>query len=268
MGNSTTAEFSMLLWLLGALVMALALHLSNGWVRRKQKSERLLQHWPPLLLAAASLGIGLCSALVLCMQAEALPFPVGYRFVAAAGLLAAAVVGCMPIVLMQARSQAGWVLFLSGALLALVATGLEIGWVWAAGFRPDVVWRREFVGGAVVLQLMGLAPVPWLAFAEAFQASERRLMWRLGALCLAALTVMGGQTVMLLAAGVVNLRGSVYQSEMPGTVLSLVFGVLVPLVLAALSLDLWMRIRQDRHRGRSEFNPKKRRKRRHRIRAL
>lgn len=268
MSDSSTAEFSMLLWLLGALVMALAAHLSNGWVRRKQLSAALLQHWPALLLAAGALGTGLCAAMVLCMQAEALSFPVGYRVVVALGLLAGAFVGCIPVVLLQALSARSWMLVLSGVLLAAVATGLEFGWVWAAGFRPGVLWRNELVGGAVVLQVLGLSVAAWLSFSEASQASDRRLMWRLGAVSLAALTVMGGQTVMLLAAGVLGQRGSVYQSEMPGTVLSLVFGVLVPLALAAMSLDLWLRRQQRKQRGHGDFNPQKRRKRRHRARQL
>lgn len=268
MSDSSTAEFSMLLWLLGALVVALALHLSNGWVRRKQVSPPLHRHLPALALSAGALGTGLCAAMVLCMQAEALSFPVGYRVVAALGLLAAAMVGCMPVVLMQAASSRGWVLMLSGTLLAAVAVGLEFGWVWAAGFRPGVLWRTDLAGGAAVLQVLGLSIAAWLSSSEASKASERRVLWRLAAVGLAALTVMGGQTLMLLAAGVVSQRGSVYQSEMPGTVLSLIFGVLVPLGLAAMSLDLWLRRQQRHQRGHGNFNPLKRRKRRHRTRPL
>ena len=268
MTDSSTAEFSMLLWLLGALVMGLAAHLGQAWVRMTQRGPTLLRQWPALLLGSSALGAGMCSALVLCMQAEALSFPVGYKVMAALGLWAAAIVGCLFAVALTAFSTRSWVLFGSGTLLAGVVMGLEFGWVWAAGFRPGVLWRDELVGGAAVLQIIGLALANWLAFSQACQASERRPLWRLAASALVALTVMGGQTVMLLAAGVLGQRGSVYQNELPGTVLSLVFGVLVPLVLAAMSLDLWLRRSQRSPRGHADFNPPKRRKRRQRVRLL
>jgi NO-binding membrane sensor protein with MHYT domain len=268
MTESSTAEFSMLLWLLGAVVAGLAAHLSQGWVRMAQRGPRLLRQWTALLLASGTMGAGLCAGLVLCMQAEALSFPVGYRVWAALALWAGALLACLPSVLLQAYSARGWVLLGSGTLLAAVAMGLEFGWVWAAGFRPGVLWRNDLVGAAAVLQLIGLAVAAWLAFSQASQDSDRRVLWRLGSAALVALTVMAGQTVMLLAAGVLGQRGSVYQSELPGTVLSLVFGVLVPLVLAAMALDLWLRRTQRKQRGQDHFNPKKRHKRRHRVRQL
>lgn len=260
-------DFSLLLWLLATLVAALAVHLSQGWVRWAQRGPGLRQQWRALLLAAGVLGAGLTSATVLCMQAQPLPFPVGYRALAALGLWLGATLVCLPLVALPARVQRGWVLLGVGALLALLALGLQAGWVWAAGMRPGVLWRHELVAAAAVLLIIGLALAQWLAQAAAIQASERRMVWRMAAALLAALTLMAGQQVMTAAAALSTQRGSLFHDQLAGTVLSLVCGVLVPLVLATMALDLWLRKKQT-HRGEGGVYPHQRRKRRQRIRTL
>ena len=79
---------------------------------------------------------------------------------------------------------------------------------------------------------------------------------------------MAGQTLVSIAAGVNEQRGSMFENQLHGTVLSLVCGVLVPLAMAALALDLRLRRRQRPRRGEAGLQLKKRRKRRQRIRTL
>jgi Na+/glutamate symporter len=79
---------------------------------------------------------------------------------------------------------------------------------------------------------------------------------------------MAGQTRLMFAGGMHSQQGSVYQGELPGTVLCLVCGVVVTLVMAAMSLDLLLRRQQRSQRHLKDFSPHKRRKRRHRIRQL
>lgn len=261
-------EFSILLWALGASVAALAVHLSQGWVRVAQRGESLRREWRALLLAAGVLAVGLISALVLGLQAQALNFPVGYRWWALAGL-PVAVLLVLPVVLLAAVGLRAWAQGASAGLLALAWLGLLLGWIWAAGFRPGVVWRTELAGAAVVLLLAGLLVAQWMTHSDASQASPHRTLWRMGAATLAALALMGGLQVLALAAGLQTQAASVYAGQLSGAVLSLVAGVLVPLALVALTLDLWLRRRQqgDR-RSHHGFNPVKRRKRRHKIRTL
>lgn len=261
-------EFSLLLWALGVFVAALAMHLGQSWVRRAQRGESLRHEWRGLLLAATVLGLGLTSAVELGMQAQALSFPVGYGWLAVAALLPAAVLACAPAVLAAAYSARTAVLFGSGALLALAVLALQAGWVWAAGFRPGVLWRVEFVAAAAVLATVGLGLAQWMALAPVFQSSPRRSMWRIAAAALAALALMAGLQLMSLAAGLHTQGASSHSGELPGTMMSLVCGVIVPLALVALMLDLWLRRHQHRQRGHGNFNPTHRRKRRHKIRTL
>jgi len=261
-------EFSVLLWALGVFVAALAMHLGQGWVRMAQRGPTLRHEWRALLLAATVLGLGLTSAVELGMQAQALSFPVGYRWLAVAALLPAAVLACAPAAVAAVFGARTVALFGSGALLALAALALQAGWVWAAGFRPGVLWRVELVAAAAVLAVVGLALAQWIAFAPAFHDSPRRSLWRIAAAVLAALTLMAGLQLMSLAAGLHTQGASSHNGELPGTVASLVCGVIVPLALVALMLDLWLRRHQRRQRGHGDFNPMQRRKRRHKMRTL
>lgn len=261
-------EFSALLWVLGAVVAALAVHLGQGWVRMAQRGSTLRQEWRALLLAAAVLGLGVTSAIELGMQAQALLFPVGYGWLAMALLLPAAVLACAPAAVAAVFGARPVALFASGALLAMATLALQAGWVWAAGFRPGVLWRVELVGAAAVLAVVGLALAQWIAFSPLFHLSPRRRLWRIAAAVLAALTLMAGQQLMSMAAGLDTQAASSHNGELPGTVMSLVCGVVVPLALVALTLDLWLRRHQRRHRGHGNFNPAQRRKRRHKMRTL
>lgn len=261
-------EFSLLLWALGAFVAALAMHLAQGWVRVAQRGPVLRHEGRALLMAAAVMGLGLTSAVELGMQAQALSFPVGYRWLAVAALLPAAALACAPAVVAAVFSARKGALFASGALLAAAALVLQAGWVWAAGFRPGVLWRVELVAAAAVLATAGLALAQWIALAPVFQASPRRVLWRIASAALAALSLMAGLQLMSMAAGLLTQGASSFNGELPGTVVSLFCGVVVPLGLVALMLDLWLRRHQRRHRGHGDFNPAQRRKRRHKVRTL
>lgn len=270
--NAAEAEFSVVLWALGGVVAGLAVHLGQGWVRMAQRGVSLRRAWRALLLASAVLGLGLSAALELGMQALPLPFPVGYRWLSAALLLPLALLACAPavvaVMLGGQGARARLVLLGSGALLAAATLALQAGSVWAAGFRPGVLWRVELVAAAAVLLAVGLALAQWVGHAAVFQASRRRALWRVGAAALAALTVMAGQPLMALAAGLQTQAASSFDGELPGAVLSLVCGVVLPLVLVALILDLWLRRHQRRQRRHGDFNPGQRRKRRHKARTL
>ncbi|MDP2007120.1 MAG: hypothetical protein Q8K45_15690 [Rubrivivax sp.] len=266
--STDPAEFSALLWAVGVFVAALAVYLGQGWVHMARRSAAPRRAWRALLVAAAVLGVGLTSALEVGMQAHALPFPVGYRWLAVAVLVGVAVLACAPAVVVAAGSSQVAPLLASGGLLAAAVLGLDAGWVWAAGFRPGVVWRLDLVLAAAVLAAAGLAVSQWLAFAPAFQDRRRRRAWRVAAALLAALTLMLGQQVMSWAAGLHTQVVSSHLQELPGWVLSLVCGALVPLVLVALLLDLWLRRQQRREHHDDGYKPQPRRKRRHKVRTL
>lgn len=265
MMDSPELEFSLLLWILGAWVATQAFHLSAGWVRQARHAAGLLGRWRALAVAAAVLGTGLSAATVLCMQAQALGFPVGYRAPAVLALWLAGALASLPLLALAAHSPRALVLVAAGTLLAALAAGLEMGWVWAAGFRPGVQWPQDQVLAAAGMAAAGLSWAQWLAFSAA--GKHRR--WRFAAAGLAGLSLMACLQLLSDAADLQTQRGSLFHDALTGgTELSLVCGVLVPLVLAGMSLDLWLRRGHGGPHDEQGPNPPKRRRRRYRHRAL
>jgi NO-binding membrane sensor protein with MHYT domain len=248
-------EASLLLWTLAALVTALSGHLGLGWVGQAQRRAVQGLPWPALLRAAAALGTGLCSAEVLALSAEALKFPIGFRMVLVPALWLGAIVGSLPMVVWLARSQNALALLGGGLLLASLMGAMQLGWINAAGFRPGPRWQPGYAGAAALLEAVGCTVAVWMAFAQTVQTSPRRRIWQAGAAVALALTLVAGQLLLGMAAGLLAQTGSVYLREVPATVLSLVCGVLVPLGGAVMTLELALRERKTRR--------KRRRRRRH-----
>ena len=268
MDDLNPADFSLLLWTLSLLVAGLCWHLSNGWLRMAQRGPNLRSQGRALALSAAALGTGLNAATVLGLTAQPLAFPVGFNALGGLGLVLGASLLCLPVVALPAGATRPWRLLLSGALLAAVALGLQAGWVLAAGFRPGVLWRTEVLAAAATVLLVGLMMARWMAFSDVTEASPQHVAWRLAAAVLGAFTVMAGQQLVCVAAGLSAQRGSLFENQLHGTVLGLVCGVLVPLVMAAMGLDLWLRRQQRPRRGEAGLQPTKRHKRRQRMRTL
>lgn len=266
MTEPSPADFSLLLWVLALLVAGLAWHLSNTWIRLAQKGPTLRSQWPELARAAASLGLGLNAALVLGLQAQPLAFALGFHAFAALGLVVSAFALAALVVALPAGANGTWRLLASGALMAGLSLGLQMGWVMAAGFKPGVLWRPVPLAAAGVLLVTGLAMARWLAFSAPCEASPRRQVWRLGAALLGALTLLGGQVLVSIAAGLGAQRGSMFELHLHGLLLSLVCGVLVPLIMGALSLDLWVQARQ--RRSDAALHPRRRYRKRRRMRTL
>lgn len=263
-------DSSLLLWLLAAVVAILSMHVAQGWVLIARRQEPVWKQWPALLAAGCVLGTGICSAMLLAVSAQGLIFAIGYQFLPTAGLWLGAMLLCTAVAAWWSAAQRGWLLLASGPVLAAIAAGCQFGWLWAAGFRPGIIWRLEFAAAACILLTIGLSAGAWLSFSSFSKDSRRPALWRLGSAALLGLALAGGQELLIYAAGLMFQQGSIYQNQMPGSVLSLLAGVLLPLVLAVMVIDLLLRrpIRRRRRDGSDQFNPQKRRKRRHRIRTL
>jgi NO-binding membrane sensor protein with MHYT domain len=243
-------ESSLLLWTLAALVAALSGHLGLGWVRQAQRRVTPHRPWPALLRAAAVLGTGLCSAVVLALSAEALKFPLGFRAVLVPALWLGAIVGSLPLALCLSGARHGLALLGGGLLLASLMGATQLGWINAAGFRPGPSWQATYATAAALLEVIGCTVAVWMAFAPAVQASPRRALWQVGAAVALALTLVAGQMLLHIAAGLPAQTDSVYLREVPGAVLSLVCGVLVPLGGAVMTLELALRERGSRRKRR------------------
>lgn len=241
---TTVAESSLLLWFLGVFVAVLAAHVMLGWVRQGMHQPGLRAGWRGLLLAGLVFGSGICSAMVLSLAAEALPFRLGFRWRAVPLLWLGASVAALPALALLSRRQGWFALGFAAVWLAVVALVVQSGWIWAVGFRPGVTWRPEFQASALVVATLGVFAALYLCFIGGGKEGRRRQLWRVGAAALLALSLVAAQEIVMAGAGLLAQVGAVYHREVPASVLSLLGGVIVPLLLVVMTLDLAMRRRQ------------------------
>jgi hypothetical protein len=266
-------EWSLVMWLMAAAVALLSSHLFIAWIRRAQGLVRTRDVLGPALLAAGSLTVGLSSAMVLALSAEALAFPLGYRWLALPALLGLAFAACLPAAWWLTRRQDLTALAGAGVLVAVASLAVQFGWLQAAGFRPGLRWNVGLASGAAVTALVGYTAAMWLAYSDASSHGARRTLWRLGASTLMLLTMVASQEVLITAAGLAVQVGSIHQRELPSTWLALGAGAVVPTVMGLLVLDVVLRNHGDRRRSRRsptgvELELPKRRKRRRKYRTL
>ncbi|MBX3598980.1 MAG: hypothetical protein KF863_00045 [Rubrivivax sp.] len=241
---TTVAESSLLLWFLGVFVAVLAAHVMLGWVRQGMHQPGLRAGWRGLLLAGLVFGSGICSAMVLSLSAEALPFRLGFRWRAVPLLWLGASVAALPALALLSRRQGWFALGFAAVWLAVVALVVQSGWIWAVGFRPGVTWRPEFQASALIVATLGVFAALYLCFIGGGKEGRRRQLWRVGAAALLALSLVAAQEIVMAGAGLLAQVGAVYHREVPASVLSLLGGVIVPLLLVVMTLDLAMRRRQ------------------------
>lgn len=277
---SANPESSLLMWLVASAVALLAVQVFLGWLRQAQRAAGWRRRALLLLLAAAVLGTGLNATVVLALAGEATDFPMGYQTTSVLLLGLGAVAGSAVAALPMLRSHRWWMLGASGVMLACLAAALQAGWLIAAGFRPGLVWQPQFIGAAVIVMILACGGGLWIGLGNS-RDRPRRLLWRLGASALIGLGVVAGQELLTAGAGLPAQVGSVYQNEVPSSVLGLLCGVLLPLVLGAMALDQAIRHNQraldgalSHAAGGTRTDPvgappgQRRRRRRHRIRGL
>ncbi len=269
-GSGSIGESSLLLWLLAAAVAMLAAHVYLGWLRLAQRQPTLRDSWLPLLLASVTLGTGICAVVVLAITAEGLSFVPGYRLIALAPLWLGAIVGALLPAYGLMKRQSLFAIVCCGLLLAVLGIAVQTGWLIAAGFRPGIRWRLELSGAALAVLALGSVAALWVGFGGGNDPARRRGLWRVGAGVLLGVALVGGQELLLISAGLLAQVGSVFKDEMPGPVLALAGGVLAPLVMAVMALDLELRSSFDKRGGKSSAinDAAKRRRRKHRIRTL
>lgn len=255
----TTTEASLLLWMLAAGVAMLAAFVSLGWVREAQREQGWRAQWQGLLLAAASMGAGITSCMVLALSAAALPFLLGYATAGALGLWPLAMLACLPACAWLIRRPGVAATLGSALLLTVTSLGVQAAWLDSVGFRPGLIWRVEFMATAGLLLAFGLVAGVWVSFSDAARVGRRRRLWRLGGALLVGLGLLAGQEVFMAGAGLLAQVGSAHKDEASAAALSLVAGVVVPLVLVALAVDLelrrWQRLRGRSGKGSSSAQP-------------
>jgi len=266
----TIGDSSLLLWVMAAVVAMLSAYIFIGWVRRGQSAGGWRSSFAPSLLAGPALGLGMSSSMVLALSAEALAFPLGYRWVLVPALVLAPMVACIPAAWWLSRRQGWLTLICCGVLLAAVAVAVQAGWLLAAGLRPGLRWNFKLVGAAAGVAAVGISAALWLAYSDASGDGARKTLWRVGAAVMMALTLVAGQEVMTAAVSLLSQVGSVFQREASSTLMCLFAGAVVPTVMAAVALDLVLRNKSERRRHRTtdelaESNKRRKRRRKYRM---
>ena len=273
-------EFSLILMIALTAVAILTGHVALGWLALARRNPSPTLGWKEQLTLAGVLGTGACATAILGLTNEVVEHAIGYGAVAAPVLWLGAVILCLPLSAALAHSSSGWAVALATVLLTAVAAAAQMGWVWAAGFRPGVQWDYKVLGAACTLMVAGFACAIWVAgtikSSSRTSGSARRdpqYVLKFGSAAVLGLSLMVGQQIMLGGADLDMQRGSVYRNQVPGTLMALACGALLPLTLAVMSLELSMRNkrRQERRRsGRSSsgissnsFAPQQRSRRRH-----
>ena len=258
-----------MLWLLAAAVAVLAAHVYLGWVRQARHRPTLRDSWLALLLAALTLGTGICAVVVLAISAEPLSFVPGYRLIALAPLWLGAMVGALLPAFWLMKRHSLLAIVACGLLLAMLCIAVQVGWLVAAGFRPGIRWRPGLAGAAAVVLAFGFVAALWVAFGRSRDSARGRGLWRIGASVLLGLALIGGQELLLIGAGLLAQVGSVFKDEVPAPVLALAGGVLAPLVMAVMALDLELRGSLGKPGYKSGIaDASKRKRRKHRVRTL
>lgn len=274
--SSSHVNSSLLLWALAAVVAMLVLHVVLGWMREAQRAQDPLSGYPvnpgsrpwwPMFVSAAVLGTGLCTVIVLGLSSESLGFTVGYRWLWAIALWLGAMLAVLPAVLWLSLRPSLVAYAGAGLIVAATALAVQIGWIMAAGFRPGVVWRPDFVAAAAIMMFIGFWATFAVANCSAAHDGRQRRLWRLAADGLGGLTLIGGQEILTASARLMGQAGSVFQRELSANMLSLTLGALVPIVLAMMALDLSMRrsllrrSRRDAGASLADDRPRRRRRR-------
>ena len=263
-------DYSLILWVVMATVAVLSGHVGFAWLAKARRRSSLTTGWKPQLVAALTLGTGATATAVLGLTNEVVKFPIGYGAVAAPVLWLGAVIISLPMVAALAYSRRSWAVVLGAALMTLMALFAQAGWIWAAGFRPGVLWNYEVMATGACVMLVGFACALWVMGVDRHASrseTDPKSFLRLGTALLLGLSLVVGQQIVMGASDLDMQYGSVYRNQVPGPLISLGAGALLPLTLSIMWVDLVLRKRKP-PRGSTGLHPAKRRKRRHRVRQL
>lgn len=243
------------MWALAALIVWMAAHVMLGWMRQAQEEwEWDFGRVRQIMLGGAAFGTALSVATPLGLAGEALSFPIGYHPWAAAALWAGAVVLVTLLALVPVWREEGVSAAAAGLMMGLLMTGLQVAWISIVGFRPGIRWDTVFIAAAATISGAGTSTAMAIAFPFGDRAGRYSYSWRIAAAGLIGLSFLAGYALLLFAADLPVQIGSVYRHALPGSVIALGGGGLLPIVLLLMIMDLETRRRQRRRLMRARLH--------------
>lgn len=250
--SQVSVESSLLMWALAALIVWMAAHVLLGWLRQAQEEwEWDFGRFRQIVIGGVTFGTALSVATPLGLAGEALSFPIGYEPLAALGLWVGTMIFVVLVALVPVWREEGASAAGAGVLLGLAMTGLQVAWILAVGFRPGIQWDKAFIGAAAIVSAAGTATALAIAFPYGERSRHYSYSWRIAAAGLIGLSFLAGYALLLFAADLPTQIGSVYRYELPGSMISLLGGGLLPIILLLMVMDLETRRRQRRRQARS-----------------
>lgn len=259
--TESIADYATLLWVVAAVALLIASYVAISHLRHGTRAATLRARVTCAGLAALALGSGVWAAMLLGLVGQGLGFPLGFgalRLALAWAVAVAASAAALPLPMRWQRVPA---VAAAGLLLAAGTLAAQALVVDAAGFQPGIEWRYDGLAMAGPLVASGCIGGFWVAFLAGSRRRPLKRGWRWTAAAMLAFSLLTGQELVTSAASLAAQSSSTHARQVPAEAASVVAGLVVPLALLLLQVDLRVR-RAPRDRGVSLAPSRRRRVRR------
>lgn len=249
--------------LIAIFVVALGVHVALGYLRQIDRDRERHPRAAPFYIAVATFALGsaVWSATILCISTLEVSFSIGYSKSGLALAWVVSLVGSLLPLALLVRTKSPPAVGAAGLLLAgsVVYTAMRL--VDALGLQPSFNWDPAALGLAFPAVGAGAIAGIWIGLAQEPRSRTRRRWRRFGAAMMIGFASVIGLSLVLAAVPLRVEVASEFQRDVPRLVAGIGGGMMVPLLLAALALDLRLRqLRVNRHAG---VAPRRQRIRRH-----
>ena len=128
----------------------------------------------------------------------------------------------------------------AGVLMAGTALGVQTGWVQAADFRRGTDLNTAHLWAAGTIMAVGVVRAYPLTPVRTALGNTARMIWRIAAAVVAALSLVAGQEVVVVGARLGGQTESVYEHQLSAPMLTLVSGAALALMLLAMGMGMGM----------------------------
>ncbi|MDE1950513.1 MAG: hypothetical protein KGL43_07080 [Burkholderiales bacterium] len=229
--------------LLAIFVVALGAHVALGYLRQIERDRERRPVAAPFYVAMASFSLGsaVWSAAILCISTLDVSFSIGYSKTGLALAWLVSLLGALLPLALLARWKRAPAVGAAGLLLACSVVYTAMRLVDALGLQPQFRWGLDALALSFPAVAAGAIAGIWIGLAHDPRGRTRRRWWRFGAAMMIGFTTVVGLSLVLAAVPLGVEVASEFQKDVPRLVAGLGGGMMVPLVLAALALDLHMR---------------------------